>query len=76
VRTPLLPTYQRASHGGQLTLLCWGEISMEIERLLEEGTTVVCDRYAFSGLAFSLAKVRPGSLSWNPSNKKNADSLL
>jgi thymidylate kinase len=49
---------------------------MEIERLLEEGTTVVCDRYAFSGLAFSLAKVRPGSLSWNPSNKKNADSLL
>ena len=29
----------------------------EIEALLAAGTSVVCDRYAFSGLAFSMAKV-------------------
>jgi dTMP kinase len=27
-----------------------------IEKLLNEGTTVVCDRYAFSGIAFSVSK--------------------
>lgn len=32
--------------------------SKGILRELEEGTTLVCDRYAFSGIAFSAAKVR------------------
>jgi dTMP kinase len=29
-----------------------------IKKLLDEGTDVVCDRYAFSGVAFSAAKVQ------------------
>lgn len=33
------------------------ELRTAIEALLASGTSVVCDRYAFSGLAFSLAKV-------------------
>ncbi|KAJ7163542.1 thymidylate kinase [Mycena crocata] len=32
------------------------ELTTTIERLLAEGTTVLCDRYAFSGVAFSTAK--------------------
>lgn len=28
------------------------------------GETIICDRYAFSGLAFSASKVRPGSQSY------------
>ncbi|KAJ7035045.1 thymidylate kinase [Mycena alexandri] len=32
------------------------ELATTIERLLNEGTIVVCDRYAFSGVAFSAAK--------------------
>ncbi|KAJ7675455.1 thymidylate kinase [Mycena rosella] len=32
------------------------ELAGAIEQLLAEGTTVVCDRYAFSGVAFSTAK--------------------
>lgn len=32
-----------------------------IEQTLRAGETVVCDRYAFSGLAFSASKIRPGS---------------
>ncbi|CDZ97701.1 Thymidylate kinase/adenylate kinase [Phaffia rhodozyma] len=32
------------------------ECSQEIESLLASGISVVCDRYAFSGLAFSMAK--------------------
>ncbi|KAJ7773263.1 thymidylate kinase [Mycena metata] len=32
------------------------ELATKIERLLNEGTVVVCDRYAFSGVAFSAAK--------------------
>ncbi|KAJ7158764.1 thymidylate kinase, partial [Mycena filopes] len=32
------------------------ELATTIERLLAEGTIVLCDRYAFSGVAFSAAK--------------------
>lgn len=32
------------------------ELSSSIERLLSEGTIVLCDRYAFSGVAFSASK--------------------
>ncbi|KAJ7475772.1 thymidylate kinase [Mycena latifolia] len=35
------------------------ELAATIEKLLAEGTTVVCDRYAFSGVAFSAAKGLP-----------------
>ncbi|KAJ7086442.1 thymidylate kinase [Mycena belliarum] len=38
------------------------ELVGEIERLLARGTSVVCDRYAFSGVAFSAAKGLP--LEW------------
>lgn len=33
--------------------------SPRIENLLNAGTTVICDRYAFSGIAFSASKVTP-----------------
>jgi len=32
------------------------EVAPTIEKLLQEGTTVICDRYAFSGIAFTYAK--------------------
>jgi len=32
------------------------ELAPAIQRLLNEGTTVICDRYAFSGVAFTFAK--------------------
>jgi len=32
-------------------------VSPTIEKLLTSGTTVVCDRYAFSGIAFSASKI-------------------
>lgn len=35
-----------------------------IEQSLNSGETVICDRYAFSGIAFSASKVRPGSQSY------------
>jgi len=38
------------------------ELAASIEQLLAAGTTVVCDRYAFSGVAFSAAKGLP--LEW------------
>jgi len=38
---------------------------------LRAGTTVVCDRYAYSGVAFSAAKVREGE-----NGKDNAEQLL
>ncbi|KAF8584051.1 P-loop containing nucleoside triphosphate hydrolase protein [Ramaria rubella] len=34
------------------------ELASTIESLLNEGTTVLCDRYAFSGMAFTFAKSR------------------
>lgn len=46
----------------------WGNRTA-IEALLASGTSVVCDRYAFSGLAFSLAKV-----SFEPSLQSSASS--
>lgn len=39
-------------------------ISSSIKSLLAEGTTVVCDRYAYSGLAFSAAKKTGLSYEW------------
>ncbi|KAJ2937084.1 hypothetical protein H1R20_g8, partial [Candolleomyces eurysporus] len=33
------------------------EMASTIETLLNEGTTIICDRYAFSGIAFSASKV-------------------
>lgn len=35
-----------------------------IEETLRAGETIICDRYAFSGIAFSASKVRPGTLSY------------
>ncbi|KAK0207680.1 thymidylate kinase-domain-containing protein [Armillaria fumosa] len=35
------------------------ELASTIEDLLESGTTVLCDRYAFSGIAFSASKGLP-----------------
>ncbi|GLB43336.1 putative thymidylate kinase [Lyophyllum shimeji] len=35
------------------------ELASSIEHLLAAGTTVVCDRYAFSGIAFSASKGLP-----------------
>lgn len=35
-----------------------------IEKSLQSGETIICDRYAFSGLAFSASKIRPGSQSY------------
>ncbi|KAG6889238.1 hypothetical protein C0992_005877 [Termitomyces sp. T32_za158] len=35
------------------------ELSSMIERLLSSGTAVICDRYAFSGMAFSSSKGLP-----------------
>ncbi|KAK0457395.1 thymidylate kinase-domain-containing protein [Desarmillaria tabescens] len=35
------------------------ELASTIEGLLESGTTVLCDRYAFSGIAFSASKGLP-----------------
>ncbi|KAF8962351.1 thymidylate kinase-domain-containing protein [Flammula alnicola] len=35
------------------------ELAPTIEKLLNAGTPVVCDRYAFSGIAFSASKVGP-----------------
>ncbi|KAF8738949.1 Thymidylate kinase, partial [Rhizoctonia solani] len=35
------------------------ELASSIKSLLESGTTIVCDRYAYSGLAFSAAKQKP-----------------
>ncbi|KAH6916426.1 P-loop containing nucleoside triphosphate hydrolase protein [Coprinopsis sp. MPI-PUGE-AT-0042] len=37
------------------------ELASTIESLLNEGTTVLCDRYAFSGIAFSASKVSSSS---------------
>ncbi|KAF9482639.1 thymidylate kinase [Pholiota conissans] len=35
------------------------ELASKIESTLLAGTTIICDRYAFSGIAFSAAKVSP-----------------
>lgn len=35
------------------------EAKQSIVACLESGKSVVCDRYAFSGIAYSYAKVRP-----------------
>lgn len=42
-----------------------------IVKALNEGTTVVCDRYAFSGIAFSAAKVLP-----RETTSKDGDSTI
>ncbi|KAI0698349.1 thymidylate kinase-domain-containing protein [Cytidiella melzeri] len=40
------------------------ELASSIEESLKSGETVICDRYAFSGIAFSASKVRPGTLGY------------
>ena len=41
------------------------EAAKDIEAKLKDGITLVCDRYAYSGVAFSTAKETPGmDLSW------------
>ncbi|CAL1715371.1 unnamed protein product [Somion occarium] len=47
------------------------ELASSIVKALEEGTTVVCDRYAFSGIAFSAAKVLP-----RETTSKDGDSTI
>ncbi|KAL1688567.1 P-loop containing nucleoside triphosphate hydrolase protein [Schizophyllum commune] len=37
------------------------ELASRISTLLTEGTTIICDRYAFSGIAFSASKVAAAS---------------
>lgn len=34
------------------------EMQPEIVEMLKNGTNIICDRYAFSGVAYSAAKVR------------------
>lgn len=55
-------------HDGPLTLLLvpFCGPSKSILEDLKQGTTVVCDRYAFSGAAFSAAKVCFPALSFPP----------
>jgi len=43
------------------------EAADNLSRTLDQGTTVICDRYAYSGVAFSSAKVAK-------SNKENSDN--
>jgi len=38
------------------------ELAPAIEKLLNAGTAVICDRYAFSGIAFSASKVTADSI--------------
>ncbi|KAI0085781.1 thymidylate kinase-domain-containing protein [Irpex rosettiformis] len=40
------------------------ELASSIEESLKQGETIICDRYAFSGIAFSASKIRPGSHSY------------
>jgi dTMP kinase len=41
------------------------EAAKDIERKLQEGVTLICDRYAYSGVSFSAAKGVPGmDLDW------------
>jgi thymidylate kinase len=41
------------------------ERSALMERKLQEGTTLIVDRYSFSGVAFTAAKEKPGlDLDW------------
>lgn len=48
-----------------LTAHQFSRYSQSITESLEAGTTVICDRYAFSGIAFSAAKNAPGmSYEW------------
>jgi thymidylate kinase len=42
-----------------ICLVCATSFRSAIERDLEAGMTVIADRYAFSGIAFSAAKVSP-----------------
>ncbi|KAI0796143.1 thymidylate kinase [Abortiporus biennis] len=43
------------------------EVVPSIVKDLEEGTTIICDRYAFSGIAFSASKVHSPTESASPS---------
>ena len=38
------------------------EMNRKLIELLDKGTNVVCDRYAYSGVAYSMAKVSARSL--------------
>ena len=38
------------------------EMNRKLTELLDRGTNVVCDRYAYSGVAYSMAKVSALSL--------------
>jgi dTMP kinase len=40
------------------------EKAADIRRLLAEGTTIVCDRYSFSGIAYTTAKPDGPSFEW------------
>ncbi|THG95209.1 hypothetical protein EW026_g6409 [Hermanssonia centrifuga] len=40
------------------------ELAKSIEETLQSGETIICDRYAFSGIAFSASKIRPGTNSY------------
>ena len=40
----------------QISHFCVAVRSSQIKSLLDSGTTIVCDRYAFSGIAFSASK--------------------
>ncbi|KAL5537080.1 CDC8 [Sanghuangporus sanghuang] len=42
------------------------ELATSIERILSEGTTIICDRYAFSGVVYSVSKGLPFSWCKSP----------
>lgn len=48
-----------ASHWIKLIRLFVNVYRKTIENFLNAGTTIICDRYAFSGIAFSASKVTP-----------------
>jgi dTMP kinase len=49
-------SYRTSGEPGSSSLVhCWNS-RFSIEQLLSQGTVVLCDRYAFSGVAFSASK--------------------
>uniref|UniRef100_D8Q2T3 dTMP kinase n=1 Tax=Schizophyllum commune (strain H4-8 / FGSC 9210) TaxID=578458 RepID=D8Q2T3_SCHCM len=50
------------------------ELASRISTLLTEGTTIICDRYAFSGIAFSASKVASTSASTTVTSTSSSTS--
>jgi dTMP kinase len=53
----------------------WESAATIVEHL-RNGTTVVCDRYVYSGVAFSASKIKTPSLTSSLTNEKNNDETV